>query len=696
MRTARAVPLLLPLLVLGPVSTTHAAHASRQPRLLFSSALVSPSLATGDDKAYSRPDIYSLSSSRRLSQLTFTGGDQPVPSPNGRLIAFSRGRDLWLMWPDGRRQRRLVVHGADPAWTPDSRRIAYVATDAQGSSLGIRVVRVDGSARTTVARGPVSEPAWSPDGRSLSFVRATSARPATDVISVLRAGREHVVATAGRAESLSWSSDGRLLAFADCATPCQIFITHPNMSGRRLVAAGSHPAWSPRARLLAYIDNHSVRTFDPATGGRRALVTYRDYPGLSSIAWSPDGTRIAYGLVGVGLDVTQVEAVSLRGLIHHGLGAYPDAAGLVWTAPPSRLRYRAPQGAGPIAAGDELKFRLPVDDLAADGDAVAYRACGAIGVWQPSVKRVTSVRAELPFCGFQDNYVQYYSLALAGDRVGWGEVQGGNVQGSLLFAARVGANSPARLVATGPGITNGPRTTARVGYLLGTGPLLVFSSWTYCDDVYPSSCLGTPFLQRPILSQTLWRVGEPSWPGACPGTAPDQPLPRCQQLRVEPGPLRPLDLESGRIVVSGDNATLVLDANGTELLSLPVPTQAAQLTGSDLVLLLPGAVRDYDAMTGALLHTWPLPDVSFGGFCGLPSWACGSPRLRLEGASRGLVAYVLDGKLHLLRLRDGADAVVADATAAQLDDSGLFYTYRTTGIWPGRIRFVPVDQLPLR
>lgn len=189
---------------------------------------------------------------------------------------------------------------------------------------------------------------------------------------------------------------------------------------------------------------------------------------------------------------------------------------------------------------------------------------------------------------------------------------------------------------------------------------------------------------------------EPSWPGACPGTAPAQALPRCQQLRVEPGPLRPLDVESGRIVVSGDNATLVLDANGTELLSLPVPTQAAQLTGSDLVLLLPGAVRGYDAVTGALLHTWPLPDVSFGGFCGLPRWACGSPRLRLEGAARGLVAYVLDGKLHLLRLRDGADAVVADATAAQLDDSGLFYTYRTTGIWPGRIRFVPVDQLPLR
>jgi hypothetical protein len=184
------------------------------------------------------------------------------------------------------------------------------------------------------------------------------------------------------------------------------------------------------------------------------------------------------------------------------------------------------------------------------------------------------------------------------------------------------------------------------------------------------------------VSQTLWRVREPSW--------------AAQQLRADPGPLRPLDVDAGRIVASGDNATVVLDADGRQLLSIPVSTTAAQLAGSDLILLVPGALRDYDATTGALLHSWPLPDVSFGGLCGLPMQQCGSPRLRLEGAARGVAAYLLDGKLHLLRLSDGADTTVADATAAALDDSGLFYAYRTTGIWPGRIRFVPFDQLPLQ
>jgi Tol biopolymer transport system component len=693
MRAAWAVALLLPLPAVGPVSTTEAARTPRQPRILFSSALVSSAFGAGEEKAYARPDIYSLSAAGRLAQLTFTGGDEPVPSPDGRLIVFSRDGNLWLMSADGRRQRLLVTHAGEPAWTPNSRRLAYVATDAQGQTLGIRVIRADGTGRTSLARGPVTGPAWSPDGHSLAFVRATSAQPATDVVSVLRAGRERFVATASRATSLSWSSDGRRLAFADCDGTCAIFVAHPNVSGRRFVSAGSSSSWSPHGPRLAYIDDRSIRTFDYATGARRALVTYDQYPGPSSIAWAPDGTKIAYGLFNDEADVTQLETVSLRGRVQR-LGAYPDAAGFVWTTPTTGLRYRAPQGAGPIALGDELRFRLPVDELAADGDAVAYRTCGGIGIWRRSGERVTAVRPELPLCNFQDNYIQYYSLALAGDQVAWGEVEGGNVQGSLLFAARVGANAPAELLATGPGITNGPRTTARIGYVMGAGPLVVFSSWIYCDDVYPSSCLSIPFLQRPILSQTLWRLRESAWTGGCPG-APHA-TPRCQQLRVEPGPLRPLDVDAGRIVVSGDNATLVLGQDGQQLLSLPVPTLAAQLTGSDLVLLALGALRDYDAITGSLLHTWPLPDVSVGGFCGVPAWACGSPRLRLEGAARGLVAYLLDGKLHLLRLRDGADTVVADASAAQLDDDGLFYAYRTTGVWPGRVRFVPFDELPLR
>ena len=65
-------------------------------------------------------------------------------------------------------------------------------------------------------------------------------------------------------------------------------------------------------------------------------------------------------------------------------------------------------------------------------------------------------------------------------------------------------------------------------------------------------------------------------------------------------------------------------------------------------------------------------------------------------AGRGLVAYTLSGKLHLLRLRDGKNRVVATAEDARFGDTGLFYSYTASGAYPGRIHFVPWRNLPVR
>jgi hypothetical protein len=61
----------------------------------------------------------------------------------------------------------------------------------------------------------------------------------------------------------------------------------------------------------------------------------------------------------------------------------------------------------------------------------------------------------------------------------------------------------------------------------------------------------------------------------------------------------------------------------------------------------------------------------------------------LEDAAKGLVAYILDGELHLLRLADGADAVVAPASAARFMALGLVYADGA------RIHLVPYAKLPL-
>jgi hypothetical protein len=62
----------------------------------------------------------------------------------------------------------------------------------------------------------------------------------------------------------------------------------------------------------------------------------------------------------------------------------------------------------------------------------------------------------------------------------------------------------------------------------------------------------------------------------------------------------------------------------------------------------------------------------------------------LDDAARGLAVYVLDGEIHVLRLIDGADRVVAKGTLARFLDAGLVYADGST------LRLVPFEQLPLR
>jgi hypothetical protein len=603
-------------------------------------------------------------------------------------VAFSRDGDLWVMAANGERQRLLARHAVEAAWAPDSGTLAYT----RPGSHGIRVVGADGRGDRLLVSGDAAAPEWSRDGRSLAFLRV---RETVLYGLVVVHGQKQRLLGAASYERPSWSSDGRWIAYMDASG--RLVIVHPDGSGARVVDSrgGEQAAWSPRGRQLAYLRGRAIIVFDQSTGVRRTLVPAPVLSKIDGFTWSPDGRELAYEAFNDEYEQTQISTVSLQGQVRP-LGGYPYATGAVWTTPPVGLSYRAPEP-GLAVAGNELRFRLPVDELAADGDSVAYRTCGEIGVWRPGSGSVTPVRSDLPLCNFQDSWLQVYSLALAGDQVGWGMVEGGNSQTSSMMTATVAARPSTTILASGPGETNGgPRGTARVGYSLGAGPLLVFSSWAYCDEVGNSSCPQLPLQQSPLVSQTLWRMRDPAWPGTCPGLTAGAGSARCQQLRLEPGPLRPLDVDAGRIVASGDNATVILDSDGGQLLSIPVSTVAAQLAGSNLVVLVPGALRVYDTTTGELLHSWPLPDVSFGGFCGLPIWQCGSPRLLLEGAARGLTVYLLDGKLHLLRLRDGADTVIADATAAQLSDGGLFYAYRTTGMWPGRVRFVPFGELPLQ
>ena len=100
----------------------------------------------------------------------------PVPSPDGRTIAFRKMLDVnsevFIADADGSNLKNLTDHPAFegwPAWSPDSRRIAFGAN--RNSSYQIFVMNADGSNVRLVANteGRATAPKWTPDGRTIYF-----------------------------------------------------------------------------------------------------------------------------------------------------------------------------------------------------------------------------------------------------------------------------------------------------------------------------------------------------------------------------------------------------------------------------------------------------------------------------------------------------------------------------------------------
>jgi len=110
-----------------------------------------------------------------------------VWSPDGRRIAFARttGRtgpgpccyssesDIFVMNADGSGTRRLThnaAQNAEPAWSPDGRKIAFRST--RNGNRDLYVMNADGSGKRNLTQNAAwdSRPSWSPDGQKIAFV----------------------------------------------------------------------------------------------------------------------------------------------------------------------------------------------------------------------------------------------------------------------------------------------------------------------------------------------------------------------------------------------------------------------------------------------------------------------------------------------------------------------------------------------
>jgi dipeptidyl aminopeptidase/acylaminoacyl peptidase len=111
----------------------------------------------------------------------------PQISPDGSQIAYTRRwtdkindkyeNEVWLMNSDGSRNR-FLFKGASPVWSPDGKRIAYVAP-GQPAGAQIFVKWMDtsdaGTQITMLERSPANLQ-WSPDGKRIAFTMLVPAK----------------------------------------------------------------------------------------------------------------------------------------------------------------------------------------------------------------------------------------------------------------------------------------------------------------------------------------------------------------------------------------------------------------------------------------------------------------------------------------------------------------------------------------
>ena len=299
----------------------------------------------------------------------------PQMSPDGAWVAYSvsasdtvedeSNSDVWMASWDGRRNVRLTSSKADehsPRWSPDGRYLTFLSNreDTREVDQVWLLDRMGGEAeRLTDLPGGVVEYTWSPDSKRLALIASdldpdssatnpdtslqTTPRPIVvtrfqfkeDETGYLDTRRDHLYLfdlASRKVEILmpgqyneqwpAWSPDSRSIAFVSkrrddfdrtnnwdlyvvearaAATPRQLTTFEgPDMDPQW---GGRAPAWSPDGKQLAYVQGGPLKLIYyagqklavvPAAGGPARVVTPTLDRNVLSPVWSADGSSILF------------------------------------------------------------------------------------------------------------------------------------------------------------------------------------------------------------------------------------------------------------------------------------------------------------------------------------------------------------------------------------------------------------------
>jgi Tol biopolymer transport system component len=225
---------------------------------------------TGVDNPEGDREIFTINTDGTgLQEITKNDTDEssPAVSFDGTQVAFEgfprlgNNSSIWRMNLDGSAERRLG-YGLDPAWSPNGRWITYHRRFAQQSDI-YKMKSLNGRGKTNLTNTPELRelgPAWSPNGLRIAYLRLPRTTQG-DIYDMRIDGSQQTNLTdtpSFQEDYIDYSPGGALIAFTD---------------------------WNYSEKLYKMRSDGS---------GEPTLILERDPSSFFYLAWSPDGTQIAF------------------------------------------------------------------------------------------------------------------------------------------------------------------------------------------------------------------------------------------------------------------------------------------------------------------------------------------------------------------------------------------------------------------
>jgi TolB protein len=218
-------------------------------------------------------------------KLTDLPANDPVWSPDGMHVAFSRGQDVFVMNADGTGERRLTdgpASDGNPTWSPDGTQIAFVR--GSGYVQDIYAVRSDGTNLMPLTKKPREYVEilwlgieWSPVGSEIAFVAAPNVLDADIyVVSADGSGQRRLTERQAPVGDLEWAPDGSGIAFS--AAGGLLFIGADGNDLRTVAAssAGAFPfSWSPDGSQIVFANSSGIIVANADGSAERVLTPER-------------------------------------------------------------------------------------------------------------------------------------------------------------------------------------------------------------------------------------------------------------------------------------------------------------------------------------------------------------------------------------------------------------------------------------